>query len=160
MKRILHAFVALSVLMAGCGSAADDSGDTDSGPTTTTTTSTTTSTTESGEETLTYPVVDTGQVAFYDAESEIAEPAKGEAFYGQDAAHDGNQPSYTDNGDGTVTDDVAGLVWQQSADIDGDGDIDAADKLSYAAALDYCEGLSLGDRDDWQLPTIKQLYSL
>jgi len=59
-----------------------------------------------------------------------------------------------------VTDNVTGLVWQQSADTDGDGDIDASDKLSYSAAIDYCDNLAFGGSDDWQLPTIKQLYSL
>ncbi len=149
MKKYLVALVALGLLAAGCSSVSDDSAAT-----------TTTATAGSSAGGLTYPVVDTGQVAFYDAEREIAEPTEGEPFHGQDAAHAGNQPSYTDNGDGTVTDDVTGLVWQQSADTDADGDIDAADKLSYDAAIAYCDDLDLGGTDDWQLPTIKQLYSL
>ena len=72
----------------------------------------------------------------------------------------GNAPSYTDNGDGTVIDNVTGLVWQQSADTDGDGDIDPPTKCPTTAAGTYCENLSLAGYDDWQLPTIKQLYSL
>ncbi len=109
----------------------------------------------------TYPIVDTGQVACYnDAGTEITCPAEGEAFYGQDAQYTGNTPGYTDNSDGTVTDNVTGLVWQQSPDTAGDGDIDASDKLSYTAAISYCANLSLAGHDDWQLPTIKQLYSL
>jgi len=107
-----------------------------------------------------YPIVDTGQTVCYDDSDEISCPAEGEAFYGQDAQYTGNMPSYTDNGDGSVTDNVTGLVWQQSPDTDGDGDIDAADKLSYEAAVAYCENLSYAGSDDWQLPTIKQLYSL
>ena len=78
-----------------------------------------------------YPIVDTGQTTCYDDSGVITCPAEGEAFYGQDAQFTGNPPSYTDNGDGTVTDNVTGLIWQQSPDTDGDGDIDAADKLSY-----------------------------
>jgi hypothetical protein len=154
MKKLLVTLVALSVLAAGCDSASDESSGTDARVTTTS------SPADTGGEVLTYPVVDTGQVAFYDAAGEITAPDPGEAFYGQDAAHDGNRPSYTRNEDGTVTDNVTGLVWQQSADTDGDGDIDASDKLSYAAAIDYCDTLVLGGSDDWQLPTIKQLYSL
>ena len=63
---------------------------------------------------LSYPLVDSGQTSFYDADGKtIGAPAEGEAFYGQDATYVGTQPSYTDNGDGTVTDDVTGLTWEQ-----------------------------------------------
>lgn len=109
---------------------------------------------------LTYPIVDTGQGDCYNDSVVTDCPAAGEPFYGQDAQFTGNAPSYTNNGDGTITDNVTGLVWQQSADTDGDGDIDATDKLSYDNALAYCENLSFAGYDDWQLPTIKQLYSL
>lgn len=108
-----------------------------------------------------YPVVDTGQTACYDDDGPaIACPAENDPFYGQDAQHTGNASSYTDNGDGTVSDNVTGLMWQQSADTDGDGDIDAADKLTYAEAGAYCDNLTLVNHDDWRLPNIKQLYSL
>jgi hypothetical protein len=107
-----------------------------------------------------YVVVDTGQAKCYDASREIPCPQEGEAFYGQDAQYAGAQPSYTDNGDGTITDNVTGLMWQQSADTDGDGDIDAADKLTYAEACTYCQNLTLAGYTDWRLPDIKQLYSL
>ena len=110
--------------------------------------------------TLTYPIVDTHQGVCYDNQTVMECPAEGEAFYGQDAQYTGTQASYTDNGDGTVTDNVTGLVWQQSPDTDGDGDIDASDKISYANAESYCENLSYAGQTDWQLPTIKQLYSL
>ncbi len=108
-----------------------------------------------------YAIVDTGQTACYDDRDELVNcPAKGEAFYGQDAQYHGHQPSYTDNGDGTVTDNVTGLMWQQSPDTDGDGDIDAADKLTYAEAVAGAITITLGGYSDWRLPTIKELYSL
>ncbi len=110
-----------------------------------------------------YPVVDTGQTTCYDSSGEIVCPVAGESFYGQDAQHTGNAPSFTDNGDGTVTDLVTGLMWQQSPDTDGDGDIDAADKLSYDEAVAYPGTLnaqSFGGYTDWRLPTIKEAYSL
>ncbi len=107
-----------------------------------------------------YNIPDTGQAICYNNTGEITCPAKGEAFYGQDAQYTRNAPSYTNNGDGTVTDNVTGLIWQKTADTDGDGDIDAADKLSNEAAAAYCENLSLAGHTDWQLPNIKQLYSL
>jgi len=109
---------------------------------------------------LTYPIVDTNQGLCYNNSEQIDCPAEGEAFYGQDAQYSGNAPSYTDNGDGTITDNVTGLVWLESPDTNGDGNIDAADKMSYKAACAYCENLSYAGHDDWRLPTIKQLYSL
>ncbi len=109
----------------------------------------------------TYPIVDSGQTACYDSNGvEITCPKQGTAFSGQDAQHNGNLPSYTNNGNGTITDNVTGLIWQQSADTNGDGTIGASDKLTYSAAMAYCENLTLGGADDWRLPDIKQLYSL
>lgn len=120
---------------------------------------------ESGESiastlVYTYAIVDTGQEKCYNASVEITCPAEGEAFYGQDAQHDGNQSSYTENSDGTVTDNVTGVMWQQSPDTDGDGDIDADDKLTHDEASAYCDDLTLVGYYDWRLPDIKTLYSL
>jgi hypothetical protein len=113
---------------------------------------------------MTYPIVDTGQVECYDHSSAIAAPALGEAYYGQDAQHQGHQPSYTLSDDGlTVTDNVTGLTWTQSPDLDGDGDIEADDKRGYTEALRYPDTLNAqiyGGYDDWRLPTIKEIYSL
>jgi hypothetical protein len=95
-------------------------------------------------------IVDTGQEAFYDNQGEINEPQPGDAFYGQDAHYQGTQPSYVDNGDGTVTDLNTGLMWQQ---IPGD-------KLTWADAVAGADSCSLAGYDDWRLPTIKELYSL
>jgi len=55
-----------------------------------------------------------------------------------------------DNGDGTVTDNKTGLMWQQ----------EETDPLYWVAALSYCEELSLGGYSDWRLPTIKELVFL
>lgn len=110
--------------------------------------------------TLTYPIVDTGQDVCYDGGDAIPCPSAGAPFAGQDAQHPGNPPSYTDNGDGTTTDNVTGLMWQRSPDTDGDNDIDAADKLTYAASGAYCSALTLAGYTDWRLPDIKQLYAL
>ncbi len=114
---------------------------------------------------VTYPVVDTGQVIFYDDLDEVTEPALGEAFYGQDAHYEGNQPSYTLSGDGlTVYDNVTGLTWAASADTDLDGVLESpGDKLSWDDALDFpatLNAVSYGGYNDWRVPTIKELYSL
>jgi len=105
-------------------------------------------------------VVDSAQETCFDATSVITCPAEGEDFYGQDAQFHGEQPAYVDNGDGTVTDSVTGLVWQQSPDTDGDGDIDSQDKLTFDEAQSYCGALSLGGANDWRLPSISELYTL
>jgi len=122
----------------------------DSTPTATATTSTTQN----------YPIVDTNQNQCYNNNNETTCPSTEASFYGQDAQHTGNQPSYTNHDDGTITDNVTGLMWQHSADTDNDGDIDSNDKLTYTEAGNYCETLTLANHTDWRLPNIKQLYSL
>jgi len=111
-----------------------------------------------------YPIVDTGQTTCYGNSTEITCPADGQAFYGQDAQYSGFAPSYTLSGDGlSVLDNVTGLTWQRSPDTNGDGDIDANDKLTWTETQVYPATLnaeSFGGYDDWRLPTIKELYSL
>ncbi|MCP4460472.1 MAG: DUF1566 domain-containing protein [Cytophagales bacterium] len=107
-----------------------------------------------------YPISSTNQNIYYGASNEISAPGSDQSFYGQDANYSSNEPSYEDNGDGTVTDMVTGLMWQQSADTDGDGDIDADDKLTYDEAVAGATTFDLGGYDDWRLPTIKEQYSL
>ena len=107
-----------------------------------------------------YPIVGTNQTTFYGNSTEITAPNSGEAFYGQNANYSGNEPSYTDNGNGTITDNVTGLMWAQSSDLNGDGTIDADDKLSYADALAGASSFDLAGYTDWRLPSIKEAYSL
>jgi len=110
---------------------------------------------------LSYPIVDTQQGVCYDSQGAVSDcPAEGENLFGQDAQYSGNAPSYTDNGDGTVTANVTSLMWSQSPDLDGDGDIDAADKLTYEQALAGASDFDLAGYEDWRLPSIKELYSL
>ena len=96
---------------------------------------------------LTYPIVDTDQSNCY---SDNAAVNCGTVYTGQDAQYTGNQPSYRNNGDGTVTDLTTGLMWQQ----------DPGGKVSYAQATAGANALTLAGYDDWRLPTIKELYSL
>ncbi|MBD3232471.1 MAG: DUF1566 domain-containing protein [candidate division Zixibacteria bacterium] len=111
----------------------------------------------------TYNIVDTGQDICYDTLEQIECPDPGDSFYGQDAQIDGLQPSYQDNGNGTVTDLVTGLVWIQKPDTDGDGELDSDDQLTWQEFLEYPDTLNAqnyGGYDDWRTPTIKELYSL
>jgi hypothetical protein len=62
-----------------------------------------------------------------------------------------NLASDTDHGDGTVTDNVTGLMWQKVA---------AAQMLTQAQALAYCPTLSLGGHADWRLPSLIELMSI
>ncbi|MFI3295608.1 MAG: DUF1566 domain-containing protein [Rikenellaceae bacterium] len=96
-----------------------------------------------------YKIVDTEQSKCFDDTQEIKAPKKNAAFYGQDAQHQGNAASYTDNGDGTVTDNVTGLVWQKSYEV-----------MSYKEALIAAEKFKLAGHSDWRIPTIKEAYSL
>jgi hypothetical protein len=98
----------------------------------------------------TYPVVDTGQERCYDARQEIRYPAPGRAFHGQDAQYAGNAPRYEDHGDGTVTDRVTGLMWQQ----------DPGAKKTYEQAAQGARKCRLAGHADWRFPTIKEIYSL
>jgi hypothetical protein len=62
-----------------------------------------------------------------------------------------NLESYTDNGDGTVTDNVTGLMWQQ---------VVAATKYAWADAVAYCPTLTLAGHSDWRLPSVIELLSI
>ncbi len=108
-----------------------------------------------------FAIVDTNQEKCYDdSGADITCPAGAEAFYGQDAQHTGNKFDFTDNGDGTVSDNITGLMWQQSPDTNEDTIIDVNDKLTFSEAQTYCDNLDFAGNTDWWLPDIKQLYSL
>ncbi len=97
------------------------------------------------------PVVDTAQVRCYSDRAEIVYPKASQAYFGQDAQYQGNTPKYKPNADGTVTDLVTGLIWQKTPDFV---------KRTHDQAAKYAAGLKLGGRDDWRVPTIKELFSL
>jgi len=62
-----------------------------------------------------------------------------------------NARHFIDNHDGTVTDTVTELVWQQLA---------PADTYTQMAGVAYCQGLSLAGHHDWRLPTMIELFSI
>ncbi|WP_205757907.1 DUF1566 domain-containing protein [Lutibacter sp. HS1-25] len=97
-----------------------------------------------------YAIVDTGTKVFYSDNSVISIPAEGQIYYGQDATYNGNEPSYTNNGDGTITDNVTGLMWEQSM----------GEKITFDEAFTKANASTLGNYNDWRVPTLKEMYSL
>lgn len=57
---------------------------------------------------------------------------------------------FVDNENGTVTDTVTGLMWQQGY----------SGKRSWQEALAYCEGCTEAGYADWRLPNIRELESI
>ena len=58
-----------------------------------------------------------------------------------------------DNSDDLVLDKETGLIWARNAYLTGT-------TLTWGDALNYCRGLTLGDRMGWRLPTVEELSSL
>jgi len=84
----------------------------------------------------------TGQATFY-AAGDDGELQKGVAW---------PSPRFTDNGDGTVTDNLTGLMWDQTGNRFG--------VRTWAQALSDANGLSLAGYGDWRLPNVNELESL
>jgi hypothetical protein len=98
---------------------------------------------------LPYAVAGTGQSQCYDDRGRPGCPTPGQAFYGQDAQHPGNPSRYQDNGDGTVSDLVTGLMWEKQFH-----------KTSFAGAPGQAQTVRTGGHADWRVPSIKELYAL
>jgi hypothetical protein len=94
-----------------------------------------------------FKLPDTGQIECYNTAGSIISCAGS----GQDGAYTINPLSYTDNGDGTVTDNNTGLMWQQQV---------ADNKMTWSEAGAYCSSLTLGGYSDWKLPSKTKLMSI
>ena len=70
--------------------------------------------------------------------------------FGEDSDYTGFAPFFLKNGNGTVTDTVTGLMWQQK-----DGG-----EMSVENAQVYCDTLSLGGFTDWRLPNAHESFSI
>jgi hypothetical protein len=62
--------------------------------------------------------------------------------------------SYTDNADGTVTDNVTGLMWAMDGSAAGCA---GGDTLNWTSAIDWAEGLVFAGYSDWRMPNVMEL---
>ncbi len=72
------------------------------------------------------------------------------ATFGEDSDYTINPPSYTDNGDGTITDKVTGLMWQR---------VDNGES-TWDNAATRAASVTTGGYADWRLPTPTELFSI
>ena len=70
--------------------------------------------------------------------------------FGEDNDYNFNAPYFIVNGNGTVTDTITGLMWQQA-----DGG-----EMTIQSAINYCNNLSLGGHSDWRLPNAHESFSI
>jgi len=106
------------------------------------------------------PVPKTGQTKCYDYIDETWVEVDCEGT-GQDGEYQKGVawpvPRFTDNEDGTVTDNLTGLMWAEDANL-------TVDARTWQGALDYVDGMNAGagtyGYTDWRLPNRNELQSL
>jgi hypothetical protein len=105
----------------------------------------------------------TGQTLCYDALGNVID-CSGSICPGQDGFYrEGcrTQPRYVDNGDGTVTDNCTGLMWQKhTADTNGDGTVSTSDAVLWCDAQSHSQNATFAGHDDWRLPNLAELLSI
>jgi len=69
----------------------------------------------------------------------------------------GRNLSYTDNGDGTISDNVTGLMWVQDGNSSG---CNNGVELNWQDAINYCDNLNYAGYSDWRLPKFRELNSI
>ncbi|HOW43434.1 MAG TPA: DUF1566 domain-containing protein [Candidatus Omnitrophota bacterium] len=57
---------------------------------------------------------------------------------------------FKDNGDGTITDGITGLMWQKGEN----------ERMDWYAALKVCREMRLAGHDDWRMPNLKELNTI
>jgi len=85
------------------------------------------------------------------------------ATFGEDSDYTINPPSYTDNQNGTVSDNNTGLMWQQAGVVQKYNWYQAAgiyDATFNPTTQNVCEAQTTGGYSDWRLPTKKELMGI
>lgn len=106
---------------------------------------------------LTLP--DTGQILCYSQTGAVISCTN----TGQDGAFYANQMSYTDHGNGTITDDHTGLMWQKMDDGNSYTWYQASGTYHSTynpAGQNVCGNLNLAGHSDWRLPSPLELATL
>lgn len=107
-----------------------------------------------------FSLPDTGQTKCYDTDGNVIACAS----TGQDGEYSINPMSFTDNGNGTITDNITGLMWQQQDNdttynwYQASGTAEAT--YNPSGAINVCGSLTLGGHNDWRLPTKRELVSI
>jgi hypothetical protein len=108
-------------------------------------TTTTTYTSVNGRITA-YPMAGASQAQIPDTSQTV----NSTATFGEDADYTQNAQSLTDNGNGTITDNVTGLMWQKTDNGES----------TWETAITNASSLTLGGYKDWRLPTPSELFSI
>jgi arylsulfatase A-like enzyme len=107
---------------------------------------TTTTYNNSGSRITAYPMAAASQAKIPDTSQTLdATPT-----FGEDADYTIHPQSFTDNGNGTITDSVTGLMWQK---------VDNGES-TWETAVANAAGITTGGYNDWRLPTPSELFSI
>ena len=86
------------------------------------------------------------------SQSKLPKPGNGEGVCEGETGISWPNPRFKDNGDGTVSDNLTGLMWTQNGNLRGSGD--------WTNAINWCENLVTNGYSDWRLPNINELATL
>lgn len=114
---------------------------------------------DTGQTKCYYDYIDDG--IYIPAESTCLDPGSAWSPDGQDGYYAINTMSFTDNGDGTILDDVTGLTWQKCpfGKSSSDCSIGTSTAYTWSAAQSQCANLNLAGTG-WRLPTVFELTQI